>query len=151
MKKDNNLLDYVPRIPEKLNWTEDDEHRVTVDVENKGVFNRIAQKCFGRPAVSHIALEQFGSFIWKQIDGVHTIYDIALLVKEEFGEDAEPLYDRLLAYFRTLQGHGFVTLTPSDKDTKRKHRNRCFLFSFFNRKLLLCCVTKAKCWLCVCS
>ena len=57
MKKDNNLLDYVPRIPEKLNWTEDDEHRVTVDVENKGVFNRIAQKCFGRPAVSHIALE----------------------------------------------------------------------------------------------
>ena len=37
MKKDNNLLDYVPRIPEKLNWTEDDEHRVTVDVENKGV------------------------------------------------------------------------------------------------------------------
>ena len=91
MKKDNNLLDYVPRIPKKLNWTEDDEHRVTVDVENKGVFNRIAQKCFGRPAVSHIALEQFGSFIWKQIDGVHTIYDIALLVKEEFGEDAEPL------------------------------------------------------------
>lgn len=120
MKKDNNLLDYVPRIPEKLNWTEDDEHRVTVDVENKGVFNRIAQKCFGRPAVSHIALEQFGSFIWKQIDGVHTIYDIALLVKEEFGEDAEPLYDRLLAYSRTLQGHGFVTLTPSDKDTKRE-------------------------------
>ena len=120
MKKDNNLLDYVPRIPEKLNWTEDDEHRVTVDVENKGVFNRIAQKCFGRPAVSHIALEQFGSFIWKQIDGLHTIYDIALLVKEEFGEDAEPLYDRLLAYFRTLQGHGFVTLTPSDKDTKRE-------------------------------
>ena len=51
---------------------------------------------------------------------VHTIYDIALLVKEEFGEDAEPLYDRLLAYFRTLQGHGFVTLTPSDKDTKRE-------------------------------
>ena len=84
MKKDNNLLDYVPRIPEKLNWTEDDEHRVTVDVENKGVFNRIAQKCFGCPVVSHIALEQFGSFIWKQIDGVHTIYDIALLVKEEF-------------------------------------------------------------------
>jgi len=110
------------------------------------VFNRIAQKCFGRPAVSHIALEQFGSFIWKQIDGVHTIYDIALLVKEEFGEDAEPLYDRLLAYFRTLQGHGFVTLTPSDKDM-----NRCFLFSFLNRKLLLCSVTKAKCWLCVCS
>lgn len=46
MKKDNNLLDYVPRISEKLNWTEDDEHRVTVDVENKGVFNRIAPEMF---------------------------------------------------------------------------------------------------------
>ena len=137
MKKDNNLLDYVPRIPEKLNWTEDDEHRVTVDVENKGVFNRIAQKCFGRPAVSHIALEQFGSFIWKQIDGVHTIYDIALLVKEEFGEDAEPLYDRLLAYFRTLQGHGFVTLTPSDKDTKREESLSKNVFFYSFRVLIL--------------
>ena len=87
MKKDNNLLDYVPRIPEKLNWTEDDEHRVTVDVENKGVFNRIAQKCFGRPAVSHIALEQFGSFIWKQIDGVHTISVAAEIVAAKHDVD----------------------------------------------------------------
>ena len=47
MKKDNNLLDYVPRIPEKLNWTEDDEHRVTVDVENKGVFNALPRNVLG--------------------------------------------------------------------------------------------------------
>ena len=39
-----------------------------------------------------------------------------MLVQEQFGEKAEPLYDRLLAYFRTLQGHGFVVLqAPENK------------------------------------
>ena len=116
MKKDNNLLDYVPLIAQQIQRSENEDTIVTVDVVNKGMFNRIAQVCFGRPKVSHIALEEFGSFIWKQIDGKHTIYDIAMLVQEQFGEKAEPLYDRLLAYFRTLQGHGFVVLqAPENK------------------------------------
>lgn len=110
MNKKNNLLDYIPVISNRVRWTEDEKHMVTVDVPNKGLFNRIAQICFGRPPISHIALEEFGSFIWRQIDGKNTIYEIAMLVKEQFGDAAEPLYDRLLAYFRTLQGHGFVTL-----------------------------------------
>lgn len=112
MKKENNLLDYIPLISDQVSWTEDAQHMVTVDVPNKGLFNRIAQICFGRPPISHIALDEFGSFIWRQIDGKNTIYEIAMLVKEQFGKAAEPLYDRLLAYFRTLQGHGFVTLRP---------------------------------------
>ena len=48
------------------------------------------------------ALADFGSFVWQQMDGSRSIYEIGQLVKVQFGEKAEPLYDRLSQYFQTL-------------------------------------------------
>ena len=39
MKKDNNLLDYVPLIAQQIQWSENEDTIVTVDVVNKGMFN----------------------------------------------------------------------------------------------------------------
>ena len=36
MKKDNNLLDYVPLIAQQIQWSENEDTMVTVDVVNKG-------------------------------------------------------------------------------------------------------------------
>lgn len=80
-------------------------------VENRGVFNWIAQKIFHRPRVSKIHLDEMGNFIWPLMDGERTIYDIAVLVKDEFGERAEPLYNRLVQYIRNLESYGFVKLS----------------------------------------
>lgn len=73
-----------------------------------GFYNRLAQKLFHTPPYSDIDLDTFGSFVWKQIDGGRTVYDIAMLVKAEFGQKAEPLYPRLVTYFRTLRNNRFV-------------------------------------------
>lgn len=107
-KEEKNILDYVPVKDEKLKWDMDENGAVTIHMENKGFFAFVAQKAFNRPRYSHIALEKFGSFIWPRIDGEKSIYDIAREVKLEFGEEAEPLYDRILLYFRTLYGHNFI-------------------------------------------
>ena len=116
MRDKRNYLDFVPVKNPQLPWQEDEGAIVTVEVTHRGLAAKVAQIAFNRPKVSHIHMDAFGSFIWKQIDGKHTIYDIAMLVQEQFGEKAEPLYDRLLAYFRTLQGHGFVVLqAPENK------------------------------------
>ena len=56
MKKQDNFLEYIPKIKEGLNWKLEKEH-VIIDMENKGLANRIAQLCFGRPKISHITLE----------------------------------------------------------------------------------------------
>ena len=58
-----------------------------------------------------------GSFIWSLIDGKRTIYDIALLVKEKYGDKAEPLYNRLVQYMRNLEDYGFITIVKT-KSTK---------------------------------
>ena len=72
------------------------------------MFNILAQKFFKRPKVSQIHLEKMGNFIWPLIDGESTVYEIGAKVKEHFGDEAEPLYERLVQYFRILDNQGFI-------------------------------------------
>ena len=104
-----NYLDYVPMHNEdKYPFQTDDNGEVTIMVENKGVFNKIAQVVFRKPRISKIHLDEMGNFVWPLIDGTRTVYEIAELVKAEFGDKAEPLYDRLVQYIRNLEAYGFV-------------------------------------------
>lgn len=107
-KESENYLEKRPLHPENLNWSRDDKGMVTLDVENKGIVNRIAQKLLKKPKVSHIHLDEMGSFVWPLIDGEKTIIDIGEYVKEHFGEKAEPLYERLAKYFQILESNGFI-------------------------------------------
>ena len=84
-------------------WVSSGEKR-----ENLGLFNRIAQVIAKKPRYSYIELDDFGSFVWKQIDGKRTIYEIGQLVHDEFGDKAEPLYNRLVGFIRTLHENRFV-------------------------------------------
>jgi len=103
-----NYLERIPRHPESIKWNTDDNGVVTLEIENKGIANKIAQVLFRRPKVSYIHLDENGSFIWPLIDGKRTITDIGVLVEEKFGKSAHPLYERLAVFFRTLDSYGFV-------------------------------------------
>ena len=86
-KKQNieiNYLDLIPVRSEELHWHKDIKGRVILDVENTGWFNKIAQT------------------------GKRTVTDIAALVKEEFGEAAEPLYPRIIKYFQIVESYHFI-------------------------------------------
>jgi hypothetical protein len=111
MKKseNNNYLDKIPVQNPKHTWDKNDKDEVTIYIENTGVFNRAAQKLLKKPKVTNIHLEGLGNFIWPLIDGERSIYDIGLLVKEEYGEEAEPLFPRLVTYMKTLESYDFIT------------------------------------------
>lgn len=118
-KAAENYLDFIPVYNEQFRWDMDENKKVIIFVENKGVFNRIAQKLLGKPKVSQVHLEEMGNFIWPLFDGKRTVYDIGQLVREEFGEKAEPLYQRLVQYMRTLQSYGFIQMRENfQKDSK---------------------------------
>ena len=106
-KKAPNYLEFVP-VPAKNLKYETVDGKVTIFQENKGVFNYIAQKLWHKPRVSQIHLDEMGNFIWPLMDGERDIMAIAALIKEEFGEKAEPLYNRAVQYFKTLLSYGFV-------------------------------------------
>ncbi len=106
--RSDNYLERVPVRPVHIQWSTDENAIVTLDIENKGVVNRIAQKLFKKPKVSHIHLDEMGSFIWPLLDGEKDITKLGVSVKEHFGDKAEPLYERLAKYFQILDSYGFV-------------------------------------------
>ncbi len=112
-QQSGNYLDMVPVYHENCKFEISEQKEVTIFVENKGIFNKIAQMFFKRPRVSQIHLDAMGNFIWPLIDGQKSIYELAELVKQEFGENAEPLYQRIAQYFKTLESYGFICMKES--------------------------------------
>ncbi|MBE5943757.1 MAG: PqqD family protein [Lachnospiraceae bacterium] len=112
MKKKNviskNYLEQIPLRNPDIDWTSDEEGAVTLHIKNKGVMNKIAQKLFKKPEVSHVYMEEIGSFLWPHLNGDKDIVALGELVKEHFGEKAEPLYERLAKYFQILESYNFI-------------------------------------------
>lgn len=105
-----NYLENKPKRNSLLNYTTDEQGVVTLEVENTGVVNRIFQKLFKKPKITYVHLDEMGSFIWPYLDGEMNITELGVIVKEHFGEKAEPLYERLAKYIQILESYHFVVL-----------------------------------------
>ena len=103
-----NYLERKPSRPEGISWSVDEKGIVTLDNENTGVFNPIDQKILKKPKVTHIHLDETGSFVWPLLDGEKTIIELGKDVEAEFGEKANPLYERLAKYFQILDSYHFI-------------------------------------------
>ncbi len=110
-KKGKNADNYLEKIPLRrpdIEWSANEKGQVTLHIENKGAMNRIAQKLFKKPKVSHVHMEEIGSFLWPRLNGEKDILALGGLVREHFGEKAEPLYERLAGYFQILASYEFI-------------------------------------------
>lgn len=116
-KQSENYLDYIPVYNPRNTWDEKDGN-VTINMVHKGFYDKIAQRVFHKPRVSHIDLDEYGSFLWLQIDGVKTIGQLAEKMKAQYGEKAEPLYDRLVHYMQVLRNNNFILLKGKDRIPK---------------------------------
>ena len=103
-----NYLERIPIRADFIEWKISSEGMVTLQIENSGWANRIAQVLFGRPKYSYIHLDELGSFVWPLLDGQKDITALGKLVEEKFGEEAHPLYERLAQYFRILDSYHFI-------------------------------------------
>ena len=112
MKKNSQKENILEKIPLKLieDWAADENGIVTLNIQNKGVFNKIAQKLFKKPKISYVHLDEMGSFIWPLLDGKTNLIDLGKAVEEHFGEKANPLYERLAKYVKILESYSFIKL-----------------------------------------
>lgn len=112
MKRKNTVSEnYLEKIPKRniMNFSVDEKKIITLEIENRGFANKIAQKILKKPKISYIHLDKFGSFVWSKIDGEKSIIDIGKDVEKEFGDEANPLYERLAKYFEILKSYDFVS------------------------------------------
>ena len=107
-RRSRNYLEFIPLRDLGLPWREREPGLVTLTAAHRGFFNRVAQRCFGRPAASRIDLDQQGSFVWLQIDGARPVGEIGALLEARFGEEAAPLYPRLVRFIELLREYRFI-------------------------------------------
>lgn len=110
-----NYLENIPVRNSSINWTIDENGKVTLEIENKGWANKLAQRLFKRPKISYVHLDENGSFVWPLIDGQTDIIKIGEKVEEHFGESAHPLYERLAQFFRILESYKFISFSSDKK------------------------------------
>ena len=120
VKESANLLDYMPvRVVE---WEKREDELVTLlrpKFSNK-LFKKYLLPRMRQPYYK-IYLDTFGSYVWTHCNGSTTIGKIGEKLQQEFGQEVEPVYDRLALYIRQLVKARFITLPPpaAPEDTNR--------------------------------
>jgi hypothetical protein len=110
IKKRDNFLDFIPKKNNGYQWGQKENGLVQIIVPRDGVLDKIVRKLFKTPKQFIIDMDYMGSFICKNIDGTNNIMRIGELLREEFGEEAEPLYERLATYINTLRNNRIIIL-----------------------------------------
>lgn len=107
-KASENFLERKPMRKQEIHWTKNDEGSVTLEIENRGVANKLAQWLLHKPKVSYIHLDEIGSFIWPLLDGKQNLIEIGEKLTKAFGEQCNPVYERLAEYIRILDSYQLI-------------------------------------------
>ncbi|SHJ78214.1 PqqD family protein [Tepidibacter formicigenes] len=110
IKKNDNFLELVPFKNKNQKWKLNDQGLVQIIIPREGILDKIVRVFFKTPKVMKIDLDLQGSCVWKAIDGERNIEEIGNILKNEFGKNAEPIYERLGTYINILRNNKFITL-----------------------------------------
>lgn len=116
-KKKDPELNLLELVPEPLidHETGEDGMVTLLDPRFK---NRLMKKIFEPRLKSpwmKVRLDEVGTAVWKRIDGSATVGEIGSELREEFGEDIEPCFERLSMFFSQLELSGFIRYRNIDE------------------------------------
>lgn len=106
-KNDNNYLDYIPVKNPEIEYETDGNGKVTVYIEWKGFYHRIAQKFFHRPRVSDVKLDDYGSFVWLAIDDSKDVHQLSKELDAQFPKMEKSL-SRLIKFLEILHDNHLI-------------------------------------------
>ncbi len=106
--RSDNLLEYVPRI--NVAWEMADAEVFLLIPKFKSAFlQKHLLSRMKRPNV-RLRLDEYGSCVWQNINGVATVHEIALTLREKFGEAVEPVFDRLGLFISLLYRNRYIVI-----------------------------------------
>ena len=106
-KISKNYLDYIPVKNPEVEYETAENGRVTVFIEWKGFYHRIAQRFFHRPRVSDIKLDTYGSFVWLIIDDASDVHQLSKKLDEQF-PGMEKSLSRLIKFLEILHDNRLI-------------------------------------------
>jgi hypothetical protein len=111
VKESENFLDLIAKRNEKYSWIELESDIVQIHIHRNTRLDKVVRKFFRTPEVMKIDLDKYGSFLWKEIDGTSDVGSIANKFSENFGDEVEPLYERLIHYVNILKNNEFISIS----------------------------------------
>lgn len=130
-KKEVNLLELIPVRNREWDTGGDASSRVDIIVP------RFAGKWLGKlilPKLKRphyrVSLDEIGSWVWRRCDGTTTVKQIGRGLSEQFGDEVEPVYDRLALFFRQMEEHSFIVFSNLSSESAGEDAHR---FSSGNR------------------
>jgi len=106
--RESNLLELVP--VRNIKWKTDDKGMVIIlkpKFKNRFLVKHILTRM--KHPFYKVKLDEMGSYFWKNCDGVKNIREITILHKEKFGEEAEPVLERISLFLQSLDRNNFIT------------------------------------------
>jgi hypothetical protein len=105
-KEQQNLLEMVPvRVYE---WEENEIVKVKIPRFKSKVGKRFC-RAFKKEQTYNVNLDKYGSEAWKLCDGDRTIEAIGSALKEKFGDEVEPVNERIAELFQIMEANGLIT------------------------------------------
>lgn len=103
METNQDVLDLVFKKAEGLEFEISEDGIVTILEKQDHKIQRFFRKLgFRIPEYKRLKLDKYASFTFLQINGERRVEEIAQNIKEHFGDEAEPLYERLLLFLNHI-------------------------------------------------
>lgn len=104
------MLSAVPIKNPQVLWEENKSGMIRIKVERKDLLYGTIKRFTGKVRIDRVPLDRYGSFIWRNIDGKHTIEEIKNLLQGQQEEEIENIEERIFHYFQELKKHQFIVL-----------------------------------------
>lgn len=99
-----NLLDVVFKVADDLEYRIDKTGYVVVIERQQHKLQQFCRKLKIRiPEKRTITMDEFGSFVFQQIDGRKTVRQIGETLEAQYGDRVKPLYERLSLFMEMLE------------------------------------------------
>jgi hypothetical protein len=112
--ENNNPLDTIYQLHADLDYEVDDRRCVTILRKQDHWIQRYARKLkFKIPDYRRTTLDDFASFVFLSIDGQRSVQSIGEILDAHYGEQARPLYQRLLMFLNHIEkNERFISRKP---------------------------------------
>ena len=103
MKNNEEVLNLVFKKSENIEYEVSSDGIVTIlEKQNHKVQNFFRKLKFKIPMYKKMELDEYGSFIFLQIDGKKNVEELGIKLEEKYGEKSHPLYERLLLFLNHI-------------------------------------------------
>jgi hypothetical protein len=109
-----NLLDLAPK--RRAEWEEQESRVVVLRPEPTTTGARLwIDRLLHQLSARRIRLDEYGSCVWRHVDGQRTVADIAAVLRDQFGDAVEPAEERVGKLIQVFHREELVAYPDLDR------------------------------------